>query len=345
MSIGTAWQSFLPWWWEQIGALLPPRWRVIGRRDPAALIVAFDGATAQGPLRFRLLRADEKPVGEFGVDESGVAAAKAACAASAATRVRLPDGLLLEKRLVLPVAAERELARVLAYEIDRETPFSATELWWSAAVDTRKPNQIIVRLVYVPRAAIAHFLATVERIGLRPTGLDGTTSNGSRSCISIAPVEPGRTSVDRRRVQWTAVACLLLTIAAAVIPFGRQTLALRTLDRRIAAMRPAVAQADALRHRIDTSRTARVAQENAGFDDSVAVLAALTAALPDDAYLDGFRLHDGRLTLNGHARDAAALIDRLSAVAALRDPKFLSPVTITGGSQAFAIGASVRSAP
>lgn len=344
MSVVTALQSFLCWWWEQICALRPPRWHA-ARQEPAELVVVFDDTTNQESSRFRLLRAGEVPLGTFGIDETGLAAARTACAASATACLRLPPGLLLAKRLVLPAAAERDITRILAYEIDRETPFSAAELWWSVAIDKRTSNQIAVRLVYVPRTAVAHLVATVERIGLRLTALDGTTSDAHCGRIEVAPAEPWRMSAERHRIRLATVACLLLAIAAAVIPFGRQALVLRALDRRIAALRPAVAQADVLRRKLDTARTAQLAWKSANSDDPLAVLATLTAALPDDAYLDGFLLRDGRLTLNGHARDAAALIDSLSALPALHDPKFLSPVTITDGRQAFAIGASARSAP
>src|SRR5215472_11602000 len=147
MLVVTAWQSFLLWWWKQISVLLPSRWRA-AQQDPAGLVVAFDDATEYGPSRFRLLRTGSVPLGEFSADETGIATARTACTASTTACLRLPPGLLLEKRLALPATAERELVRILAYEIDRETPFSATDLWWTAAIDSRTSSRIVVRLVY-----------------------------------------------------------------------------------------------------------------------------------------------------------------------------------------------------
>ena len=49
----------------------------------------------------------------------------------------LPPGPLIEKRLALPLAAERELSRVVAYQMDRETPFAANEVWWSCEIENR----------------------------------------------------------------------------------------------------------------------------------------------------------------------------------------------------------------
>ena len=64
------------------------------------------------------------------------------------------------------------------------------------------------------------------------------------------------------------------------------------------------------------------------------ILAALTAALPDDTWLSDLTLKDGSLSVDGQSGNAAGLISLLAAVPALKDPSFTAPVTRTSDNKA-----------
>ncbi|MGF1469925.1 MAG: PilN domain-containing protein, partial [Sandaracinaceae bacterium] len=64
--------------------------------------------------------------------------------------------------------------------------------------------------------------------------------------------------------------------------------------------------------------------------DSLAVLAALTAHVPDTAYLTAIRLDGAAVRIEGEARDAAGLLANLAGAAPFRDVRFASPVTGDG---------------
>ena len=51
--------------------------------------------------------------------------------------VALPARDVLRKRIVLPAAAEENYRQVLAYDLDRHTPFKAEELYFDAAIVDR----------------------------------------------------------------------------------------------------------------------------------------------------------------------------------------------------------------
>ena len=48
---------------------------------------------------------------------------------------------MLAKTVTLPLAAERELEQVLAFEMDRETPFKAEELYWIHRSHSGRPAE------------------------------------------------------------------------------------------------------------------------------------------------------------------------------------------------------------
>ena len=86
-----------------------------------------------------------------------------------------------------------------------------------------------------------------------------------------------------------------------MVPFARQSAASAAIERRIAALRPRVDEAEALRRRIANaaSRGGALAAQQAQAGDVLAVLAAVTDRLPDGTFLTAFTLHQGRLTLRG----------------------------------------------
>jgi hypothetical protein len=133
--------ELLSWWVRQMGgrgrAAAPPR-----DAGPAqAIVFAWDDADASAEL---LHRRDHKEasLGRFGLDEPGLRLARATLGNRRApvTVLRLPPGLLLERQVTLPLAAEQGLDRVVRYEMDRFTPFTAEEVFWSCAVQRRWRN-------------------------------------------------------------------------------------------------------------------------------------------------------------------------------------------------------------
>src|SRR4249919_2774267 len=115
--------AFFRWWGRELAAMLPQRWRaLLAERSEALLFEIRDGAT----IVWR---------------QSGqacVEAANVALDAPDAERVRaqiddpnlrsfycIAAARALRREFTLPVAAENNLRQVLAFEMDRQTPFKA----------------------------------------------------------------------------------------------------------------------------------------------------------------------------------------------------------------------------
>ena len=92
--------------------------------------------------------------------------------------------------MTLPLAAERDLARVLGYEMDRLTPFRADEVFFSAAIAgrDRARGQLRARLFLVPRAAVAPLLALLREAGAPPPELEATDETGALRPIPLRTV-------------------------------------------------------------------------------------------------------------------------------------------------------------
>jgi general secretion pathway protein L len=254
---------------------------------------------------------------------------------AARTVIGLDRRHALEKRLVLPLAAEREIDRIIAYEMDRETPFSADEVYWQASVETRDRvrGQITVRLALVRKSLIERSLRRFLEAGIQPAALLVPAVPPYEIPLSHETLSP--TARLRQLANLPALAACALVLLAVALPFIRQGIALAETDQQIAALTPVADEVAQLRSRLagnDAETT--IGAERAALGDPLTLLAAVTDALPDDTVLTDLALHRRQVSLAGQSAAAAALIGRLAADKAFRAPGFAAPVTRAAGSAA-----------
>ena len=326
-------REFFSWWFGQLADLLPSFLRRTAPTAQDATVIAPVGpighgieAVAVGQRR----NGKETPLGHFALGPAGVA--ELPRAAGRLIVLRLGQADVLGKTVSLPLAAERELQQVLSFEMDRETPFRADELYWShdvAAVD--RPNErLSVRLRLVPKASLAPLLSALGQIGIVPDRVEIADGPDAGACLPLFAENGGaRRASGRFVVPAAAACCAALAIAAVVAPFLRQSTALAALDRQVASGRAAAAEAAGLRREIDQlSRQADLIQsERAKVGQPLEILAAVTRVVPDDSYLTELELLQRKLTLSGRSAAAARLIGAFAANGEFRNPAFAAPVT------------------
>ena len=289
-------------------------------------------------------------VGRFVLDNPGITTLRDAVRRMGRPRpvvLRTPMGDLLERRIALPLAAERSVGEVLLHDMDRLTPFRADELYWDWTIAGRDwPNRRLhVRLTLLPRTAIAALTARLGDAGVAPSIIETTASDGSARHLVVQHRSLGEDRATRRAVQAIAVACVILAMTLAALPFVRQSLAMTDVERQITALRPQVDEAEALRRRIAGrgSETDAVAAERARVGNAIAALAALTDILPDRTFLSQLSLTQRQIAMTGVSNEAARLIAALSNEPSIRNPSFAAPVirSAVGGGDVFSIRAEL----
>jgi general secretion pathway protein L len=325
-------REFFAWWSGQLADFLPQGLRRSAFDAADALVFTPVGPLAQGTeaVSVDLRRSGkETSLGHFGIGTTGLAELPRAAGRTSVLRVDQSD--VLTKTVTLPLAAERELQQVLAFEMDRETPFKAEELYWIhrvAAVD-RQNGRLSVRLWLVPRSTLDPLLAKLAQDGIRPSRLE--ILDGPDRGVSL-PLDGngGRVQHASARLLWPAAACCAgLALAAVVTPFVRQELALSALKREVADGRAVAEEADNLRKEIErlSGSAGFIESEREKAGRPLTILAAATRVLPDDTYLTEMELKQRKLTLSGRSAGAARLIGALAADGEFRNPAFSAPVT------------------
>ena len=325
-------RAFFSWWFGQLAELLPQGLRRTVLTAVDAMVVKPIGPLGRGIEAVAIgLRRNgrETPLGRFGLGATDLAELPRKTGRTAVLRLSEQD--VLGKTVTLPLAAERELEQVLGFEMDRETPFKAEEIYWNHQIDgvDRQNARLSVRLVLLPKANLAPLLTALGQFGIRPRRAEIADGPDAGAYLPLEG-DGGRTHRASHRLIWSvAVCCAILGVAAVVTPFVRQGRALASLDQQIAVGRTAAAEADSLRQEIDrlTGSADFVESERDKAGRPLAVLAAATRVLPDDTYLTEMELQKRKVTLTGRSAAAARLIGPLAADGSFRNPGFAAPVT------------------
>jgi general secretion pathway protein L len=325
-------RDFLDWWIGQLVTLLPRPLRRSAAASGDAMVLSPLAPLGRGvEVVAAGMRRNGKEtlVGRFALDPSALA--KLPRPPGGACVLRLASADVLAKTLTLPLAAQAELAQVLAFEMDRETPFKAEEIYWSHHIRSveRESGQLSVRLLLVTKASLAPLLAALGAVGIVPRRAEIADGPDAGAYLPLDGNGGDLSRFSRRLVRPLAVCCALLALAAVITPFIRQSSTLAALDRQVAAARAQAAEAGRLRREIGrlSAGANLITADREKAVQPLEVLAAATRVLPDDTYLAELELRGGKVTLSGRSSAAARLIGALAATGEFHNPAFAAPVT------------------
>lgn len=320
--------GFWRWWTGALAQWLPPRLRTLLGLAQERLLLQREG----DGLRLALDRGD-------GLREAGVlpwtaheaADGDALLAALLAPRIAdlprwllLPAGAGLRRRLSLPAAAVERLRDVVAFEIDRQTPFAASDVHFDARVLARAGDQAQVELVVVPRATVDAALASLGTLAGTVAGVDIAGDDGVPLRIDLLAGAQRHRRADPWRPWNLAFAALALVAAAlamwqllgnrraAADEFEAQAQARARQARQVAQERRQLVD---LVEGMDFLQQARAARPT-----TVEVLDELGRRLPDSTYLEKLSIEGDQILLIGQSKEASALVGQLEGSKLWRSP-------------------------
>jgi general secretion pathway protein L len=317
--------SFFRWWFRQLAGLVSARLlRVyVEAGEVAVLEIADDTFVLHIRRRGVLTRAGNGALPDLKQAMDAIPNLPPLRA------LRIPERQVLRKRVSLPPAVRRDLANVLVYEIDRETPFEQAEVYWnySLAGQTAPKDRLDVDLVVVPRRVADALADTARAFGFFPTALEADNEYKRPAYMWLETPNPLHYFRLPPRLKPFLPASYAAAIALLILPFAIQQARLFLADKDIAAVESQARAASALNLAANRRMAALafMGQSRHG-ESALAILAAATRALPDDTFLTAFTVHGGQVTMAGSSEAAAKLIGALAASRSFRDPAFDSAV-------------------
>ena len=250
----------------------------------------------------------------------------------------LPEAQILRKEVMLPIAAEANLRQALAFEMDRQTPFRAKDVYFDYRVlnRDRDSGQLRIELLVTLKASLDRHLELLAPRGMAPSGVD-VTIGGMPAGLNLLPVAMRYGMVNRRARLNLALAGAGVVLLALVMA---QSLWLRQhqgneIQAAIDNVREEAMRVRQVRNQIqDASEAAGFMQaRRSAALPTVKVFAEVTRVLPDDTYLDRLLIGQGTVQMQGKSVNAQRLIEMVNQSEYFSDASFRGPTRLDSRTQ------------
>ena len=257
--------------------------------------------------------------------------------AKAKVILRLTGHDAIQKELGLPAAAKENLDQVVAYELDRYTPFKAEQVYFAVKpLDVvNEPGQIRVMLILTPRELLDGLYDDIKVLGLSLWFVDyeGSPNNLDELDYSynLLPEKlRQKTAKLPGLMHWGLITltCLLL-MAVIVMPVVLEYQTVNVLQIKADALEKDAKKVKALQKEIDAviDETRQLLKEKSATPEVIVMLNTLSALIKDDTWLSYAQYSDGHLQIQGESPAASTLIAVLEASELFENARFASPVT------------------
>ena len=250
----------------------------------------------------------------------------------------LPESRILRKEVLLPLATEANLRQALSFEMDRQTPFQAKDVFFDYKVlhRERESAQIRIDLVVTLKQPLLREIEQLTPLGLAPGGVD-VELDGSPAGLNLLPPDMRHKVVNSKmRTNWilAAAAVVLLIFVMAQSVWLRQH-QISEVEEAIDEVRGEAMQVQQLRDQIeDASEAAGFMQaQRSSALPTVKVLTEVTRVLPDDTFLDRLLIGGESVQMQGKSQNAQQLIEVLNSSPFFQNASFRGPTRLDTRSQ------------
>jgi len=352
---GSPLPEFFRWWGGELRALLPARWQSLFIGGADWYLLQHEGT--QWTLRHA---GNSVPMTRWS-DTDDILIQQTALTSALKTIDRedlrlallLPTATVLRRTLALPLAARDNLQQVMAFEIDRQTPFNVAQVYY--AVRELPPpaaaGRVNAELVAVTRGTLDPLLELLTALKIPIDAVDLAVGN-DRLGVNLLPLErtPRRVRPRLRLNLALAAGCVLLLLLSLGTWLHNRQEALATMQDTVESMRADAQQVSSLRQQLQDNAGAAgfLAERKKKTVSMLSLMQDITARLPDTAWLERFSVdNSGQVGLQGQSVQAAKLLDALKDSALITDASFqgsIQPDPSTG-KERFYLTAQLRQPP
>ncbi|HKS13362.1 MAG TPA: PilN domain-containing protein [Pseudomonas sp.] len=239
----------------------------------------------------------------------------------------LQPGQALRHSLSLPTAAARDLDAILAYELDRFTPFTSQQAHAVVRREGISNGRLRLTLVIVRRDHLATWQAGFEEHGITLEHIDLLDEHGERLGLNLLP-QQAPSGWSRRRARMAGglgVLALLLVYAAMASVLHQREAAVQQRSAEVQALRGQTAELQGLRQQLTQADSAArsltaLKQRQATY---ALLLAELSTCLALDTWLQSLQVNrDGQVDLSGFTDHASGLLNQVKGCPHLVDARY-----------------------
>lgn len=329
--------AFLAWWKAELVGMLPARWQAWFQDRRETWLASVEGTE----LRIQREGAAE-PFARFPLD--GQADVLRSDLLQLLGRGPNPDRRLilsvpasnvLLKTLQFPPAVESNLRQVLSFEMDRQTPFKADQVYFDYRVEPQAAGkQLKVDLALAPRPVLDSLLERARSLDLALDGADVAVTGAPvlrRHGFNLLPAgsQVRRSNPQLRLNLILGAAAVLLLLMAMSQSVANRSDALESLRANVEVARTEARAVTQLRNQLNTavSGAGYLAEKKASTPSVLRVLGDLSERLPDETWLERMTFRDGGLEVAGQSEESTKLIALLQNSRTISNPAFMGQIS------------------
>ena len=213
--------GFWRWWTGELIALVPERLASLGGAARVPLVslsanelVLLEPASAVGPDS----RVDFAALDEAARRDATRRLLERVGETRSRVRLCLEPVESLVRRVRMPAATEENLRQVVAFEMDRLTPFRADDVYFDCRVLSREAaaGMIVVQLALARREIVDGKLERLRALGTDVTGVTVRDERGQPADLELMPSDSmARGGSQERYIVFGAIALVLVLLVAA----------------------------------------------------------------------------------------------------------------------------------
>ncbi len=332
-------KKFWRWWSSELSFLVPEKVKQLVNDKRGTVVVRPDGN------QFALTFADDQHIEQLArVDrnETGMAQYKELLAtderlAKAQLIVRLSGRDAIQKELSLPAAAKENLQQVVAYELDRYTPFKTEQIYFAAQPleVENEPGQLRVMLIIALKETMDAIYEDTKNMGMSPLFIDSEGAPNdlglSHGYYNLLPerLRPKAANLPRLVHGSLIGLFLVLMTMAMVMPVWFEYREVKALQARVDSIEKEAKKVNVLQANMDAmmDETRQLLAEKSATPAIVVILDTLSALIKDNTWLAYAQYSEKQLQIQGESPNASTLISILEDSDIFANARFVSPVT------------------
>ncbi len=332
---------FWRWWMRELSFLIPEnirRWvseqqgyLLLSPTSPNLLTLTY---VNENNARFIAnLQRNELGIAQFKkilADDERLSKAKAL--------LRLSGQEAITRELLLPLAAKENLRQVVAYELDKYTPFTAEQVYFAVKInenDSKDTGFINVQVSLSPKEVVDALCEDISAMGIALVYMDYqnelTHDINIDNKANLLPEQFRPKVANTPRLIHAGlismVCCLLVMVMVLPLWFNYQTVA--KLTDKINTIEKEAKKIKALQADIDSviDKTQKLIDEKNASPMMVDILNTLSTLIDDRTWLAYLQYSEHHLQIQGESPSASTLIGVLESSEIFTKARFVSPVT------------------
>ena len=329
---------FFQWWGEGLAAWLPEKVQPLFNTQSSYSLIS----TRKGVLYLSVLQnGEERLITQLDLSTATTDSYQQLCLKYEVLQkspliLRLDKTQALAKILYLPLAAKDNLTQMIAYEMDKYTPFSAENVYFDVQVlDKKAKESLKVLLVVTPKVSFDPLYQQLNSLGIIPNFVDYVSYPNNYKKVSngynLLPEQdkPTHSGLNQVLIGGLSLLVCVLVVAALIFPVWKYSHTVDSLRQQLSPLKKTAFQVNSQQLEMDTliEETVNLIKEKQKYPPMTELLESLSQLIPMDTWLTSFKYNNKKLQIQGQSPNASILIGLLEASPLFNSVRFVSSLT------------------